>query len=224
MPDHLVIERLTKSYESAPVLREVSLRADPGDTIAIVGPSGAGKSTLLHIVGALEKPTSGRLCLGDVDVVALEGPAAAAFRAARVGFVFQEHYLLPQLTAIENTMLPVLALPASKRAGARQRAQELLDSVGLGGKAGSYPAHLSGGERQRVAVARAIMNAPGLLLCDEPTGNLDSESGAAAVALLLRLAESSGTSVLMATHNVAHAARMSRCVALTDGRLVEPGG
>jgi len=216
----LVVEGVRKVYETptgpSTVLAEVSLRAEPGETVAILGPSGSGKSTLLNIVGSLDRPTAGTVRLGEIEVTALEGAALAAFRAREVGFVFQDHHLLPQLTAVENVALPALAAGAA--GGAHERARELLERMGVGGRADAFPAKLSGGERQRVAAARALINGARLLLCDEPTGNLDRESGLRLMALLRELA-ADGVTVLMVTHNTEQAAMLAHGLALREGRL-----
>jgi len=218
----LILADVTKCYDAAGaavrrVLDGVSLAVEPGETLAIVGPSGSGKSTLLNIIGSLDRPTSGSVRLGEVDVAALEGAALAYFRAREVGFVFQDHHLLPQLTALENVLLPSLALGGGQAAvGA---AVGLLERVGLGGQAASFPSRMSGGERQRVAVARALVNGPNLLLCDEPTGNLDREAGEAVVSLFVELAAERGVAAIMVTHNLGLAARFSRCMELRGGRL-----
>lgn len=219
----LAVDNLGKVYPTPAgpleVLRGVSLRAAPGDTVAIVGPSGSGKSTLLNLIGALDRPTEGTVRWGNTEVTSLTGRALADFRATQVGFVFQDHHLLPQLTALENVLLPTLA-PGAERTTARDRARRLLDRVGVLPRAEAFPARLSGGERQRVALARALVNRPGLLLCDEPTGNLDRDSGSQVVSLLLELAREQGVTVLMVTHNVEHAARFARRLQLRDGRLI----
>lgn len=220
MTDQLSIDRITKSYPapegSVEILRGVSLAAEPGETVAIVGPSGAGKSTLLHIIGSLDRPTAGSVKLGEVEVTALAGRELAAFRARRVGFVFQDHHLLPQLTALENVLLPTLAV--GKNADDETRARALLERVGVAGRADAFPAQMSGGERQRIAIARALINGAGLLLCDEPTGNLDRDTGAAIIDLFLELA-ADGVIVLMVTHNLELAARLGRCYELRNGLL-----
>lgn len=199
------------------VLKGVSLTVTPGETVAIVGPSGSGKSTLLNIVGSLDVPTSGKVHLGDIDVTALEGKSVAEFRAKEIGFVFQEHHLLPQLTAIENVLLPTI--PAGRTADASARAMALLDRMGVAHRAEAFPAQMSGGERQRTAVARALINGAKLLLCDEPTGSLDRGSGANIVSLILELAEQQDVMVIVVTHNAEHAARFNRCFELHDGRF-----
>ncbi|MCD6360756.1 MAG: ABC transporter ATP-binding protein [Armatimonadetes bacterium] len=219
--DALVVDAVSKIFDTpagrTQVLREVNLQAWPGDTVAIVGPSGSGKSTLLNIIGSLEQPTTGTVTLGDTDVTSLRGRALAEFRARRVGFVFQDHHLLPQLTALENVLLPSLAIGGSRRA--ERRARELLERMGVAARAEAFPARLSGGERQRVAAARALVNGAGLLLCDEPTGNLDRETGAKLVDMLIELAARDGVIVLMVTHNEEQAGRFERCMALRDGTL-----
>ena len=222
MADELILDNLTKRFANPDgteraILDAVSRTVVPGETVAIVGPSGSGKSTLLNIIGSLEPPTSGTVRLGDLDVCALTGKALSQYRATRTGFVFQDHHLLPQLTALENVLLPTLA--ASAGAGAAQRARELLETVGLTARADAFPAQMSGGERQRVAIARALINGAQLLLCDEPTGNLDRETGAAVIDLLLDLARDQGVTVLMVTHNAAHAGRFASCYELRDGKL-----
>lgn len=216
----LVVEALVMEYATPAgpnrVLNGAALTAEPAETVAILGPSGSGKSTLLNIIGSLDRPTSGTVRLGEIDVTALDGPALAAFRAREVGFIFQDHHLLPQLTAIENVALPALA--AGTTDGAADRARALLERMGVGGRAEAFPAELSGGERQRVAAARALINGARLLLCDEPTGNLDRETGARLVEMLRELA-SDGVTVLMVTHNTEQAALLDRRLLLRAGAL-----
>ena len=229
MPDELILDNLTKRFPNPDgteraILDAVSHRVAPGETLAIVGPSGSGKSTLLNIIGSLEPPTSGTVRLGDLDVCALSGKALAQYRATRTGFVFQDHHLLPQLTTLENVLLPTLAANRAGGAanggdGAAQRARELLETVGLSARRDAFPAQMSGGERQRVAIARALINGAQLLLCDEPTGNLDRQTGAAVIDLLLDLARGQGVTVLMVTHNPGHAGRFASCFELRDGKL-----
>jgi len=217
----LVLTHISKTYEpSNEVLRDVSMAAAPGETVGVVGPSGCGKSTLLNIIGSLDKPTSGTVTLGGIDVGGLSGADLATFRSSSVGFVFQDHHLLPQLTALENVLLPSLAAGG---ADATPSARELLGRVGLLEQADSFPARMSGGERQRVAVARAMINRPALLLCDEPTGDLDQAAGENVVALFLELAGERDVAVVMVTHNLHLAAKLSRRVELRGGRLDEPG-
>ena len=219
----LAVRHVRKEFDSAPplvVLKDVSFELDAGETLSIIGPSGAGKSTLLNIVGSLDRPTGGSVALGETEVTALEGTALADFRSRRVGFVFQDHHLLPQCSAIENVLLPTLALPPASRDSA-SRARELLERVGLKDRLHSFPAQLSGGERQRVAIARALVNDPPLLLCDEPTGNLDPESSAEAGALFLELARERGVMLIVVTHNLEFARLFGRCLELRAGALRE---
>lgn len=219
--DTLVVDSIVKEYPAPdgrlPVLAGVSLTAGPGDTVAIIGPSGSGKSTLLNIIGTLDKPTAGTVTLGGVDVTRLAGRALSEFRARRVGFVFQDHHLLPQLTAMENVLLPTIAAGGGDDAAGRARA--LLERLGVAGRADAFPAQMSGGERQRVAVARAMINGARLLLCDEPTGNLDHDTGAAIGSLFLELAAQEGVTVIMVTHNMELARRFAICQELRGGRL-----
>lgn len=216
----LTVTNLRKAFTGAQgpyeVIRDVSLTLCPGETAAIVGPSGSGKSTLLHIIGSLDKPDGGSVVLGETDVASLSGDSLAQFRARRVGFIFQDHHLIPQLTALENVLLPTSAVHQTERTA---DAETLLESVGLADKAQSFPARLSGGERQRVAVARALVNGPKLLLCDEPTGNLDPESGANVISILLDLAKTAQVKVLTVTHNYEQAARFGKVYRLRTGAL-----
>ena len=223
-PDsHLAVEHVRKEFDSPTgplvVLDRVSFALEPGQSVAIVGPSGSGKSTLLNIIGSLDKPTSGTVRLGDLDVGQLAGDALAAFRSRRVGFVFQDHHLLPQCSAIENVMLPTLA--AGTQADAADRAAALLERVGLAERMQSMPAKLSGGERQRVAIARAMVNQPPLLLCDEPTGNLDRDTGEEVGSLFLELANEQRVMLVVVTHNLELAARFARKLELREGKLHE---
>lgn len=200
------------------MLKGVSLALSPGETLAIVGPSGSGKSTLLNILGTLDRPTSGAVSLGSVDPFSLNARALARFRSERVGFVFQDHHLLPQCTAVENVLLPKLAL-GNVTDDDCQRAGKLLDQVGLTGRAAHLPSELSGGERQRVAVARAMMNRPALLLCDEPTGNLDSKNSAAIGELLRDAAAQSDAMLIVVTHSPTLASLFSQQLRMSDGVL-----
>ncbi|MBN2583840.1 MAG: ABC transporter ATP-binding protein [Planctomycetes bacterium] len=217
----LTVSQLRKVYASPAggheVLKGVDLAVEPGQTVAIVGASGCGKSTLLNIIGSLDQPTSGTVRLGGLEVSSLEGDRLAEFRRRRVGFVFQDHHLLPQCTAIENVALPAVA--AEDGAGGLRRAAELLARVGLKGREDDFPQRLSGGERQRVAVARALVNDPPLLLCDEPTGNLDRATAEPVAALFAELAAERSVMLIVVTHNLELARRFSRCLELRDGRL-----
>jgi len=215
---------LSKSYptpaEPLVVLRGVSLELSPGDSLAIIGPSGSGKSTLLNILGTLDRPTEGTVTLGDASPFELSPDALAGFRARRIGFVFQDHHLLPQCTAIENVLLPRLAVGAVRDED-RARAQKLLDRAGIAGRASHLPSELSGGERQRVAVARALMNEPTLVLADEPTGNLDAKSSHAVGDLLADVTAEARAILIVVTHSDALAGRFARRLRMSDGQLIE---
>jgi lipoprotein-releasing system ATP-binding protein len=214
---HKRFETETRPVE---VLRGVSLEMAAGQALAITGPSGSGKSTLLHLIGALDAPTSGRIEIDGREAYRLPGRELARFRNRTIGFVFQEHHLLPQYSVLENVLIPTLAGPdAGPDAGARARG--LLDRVGMADRLDHRPAELSGGERQRVAVARALINGPGLLLCDEPTGSLDAENARAVAALLFELHRETGTLLIAVTHNEDLAARFERRLELREGRCFE---
>jgi putative ABC transport system ATP-binding protein len=199
-------------------LAGVTLDVAAGEVLAVTGPSGSGKSTLLHLVGAMETPTIGTIRVGGWQVEALPPRRLAAYRRT-VGFVFQRFHLLPALTALDNVASPLL--PYRTPFDKIERARGLLADVGLAGKAAELPAKLSGGQQQRVAIARALVNEPALLLADEPTGNLDSGTGTEIMGLLGDLRERRGTTIVVATHDLAVAARCDRVVGLRDGRLVE---
>jgi len=217
----LIATDVHKSYETPrgplSILAGVSLSLSRGEALAVIGPSGSGKSTLLYVLGALEPPTSGSVSLGGVDPFRLAEPALAAFRNRRVGFVFQDHCLLPQLSVLENVLLPTVV--ASPGTDVMQRARGLVEEVGLGDRIDHRPAELSGGEKQRVALARALVLEPDLLLCDEPTGNLDPKSAATVGSMLLDLARRNGTILVVVTHSVELAARLPARQRLGDGRL-----
>ena len=214
----LTVERVRKTYEEGRVvaLDEVSLEAASGEFVAVTGPSGCGKSTLLNLVGALDRPDSGAIWVGGERVDELRDPAE--YRAATVGFVFQFHNLVPVLSAAENVQVPMIGRGRS-RAEREQRARELLAEVGLAHRARSRPPTLSGGERQRVALARALANEPRLLLADEPTGALDSETAAQVLALVRRLQAQRGTTVLLVTNDDAAATAADRRIRMRDGHL-----
>ncbi len=185
-------------------------------SVAIIGPSGAGKSTLLHILGGLDKPSSGKVLLEGIDLYRISDKERAAVRNTRIGFVFQSYHLLPEFTAIENVMLPAMI----KGRSARSRADSLLRSVGLSGRTDHRPSELSGGESQRVAIARALVNGPELLLCDEPTGNLDSETSQSIYELLFGVVSDTGTSVVIVTHDEKLSKRTDELIRLKDGKRV----
>jgi putative ABC transport system ATP-binding protein len=215
------VERVSKTFAGRiRALRDVSLRVAPREVVAITGPSGCGKSTLLNVIAAIERPDAGRVLIDGVSVTDLENPSA--YRRDTVGFVFQLHHLLPMLTARANVELPLIAAGVP-RAERRRRAVELLAEVGLRERAEERPATLSGGERQRVAVARALANQPRLLLADEPTGSLDSESGSLVLALLDRARERRGMTLVIASHDRVLGDRADRVVRMVDGAIVGEG-
>jgi predicted ABC-type transport system involved in lysophospholipase L1 biosynthesis ATPase subunit len=202
------------------VLRDVDLEVARGEALAVVGPSGSGKSTLLNVIGALDRPTSGRVVLAGRELTEMDADALARVRNREIGFVFQSHHLLPQCTALENVLVPTLVLDdAQLRAAAPDRARGLLERVGLGQRLDHRPAQLSGGECQRVAVVRALVNRPALLLADEPTGSLDVESAGDLGGLLLELNREQGVALILVTHSEQLASRMQRVLAIHDGRL-----
>ncbi|HOX56126.1 MAG TPA: ABC transporter ATP-binding protein [Candidatus Paceibacterota bacterium] len=210
--------------EALTVLKDVSLEVARGESLAIVGPSGSGKSTLLHIIGTLDRPTSGSVALDGQDPSVLTERQLAAVRNRQIGFVFQAHYLLPQCTVLENVLVPTLACPeAAARDGAGNRAERLLNRVGLGERKAHHPGELSGGEQQRVAVVRALINQPQLLLADEPTGSLDHASAQQLGQLLLELNREEGVTLIVVTHALELARLMGRVLQLKDGRLTPVG-
>ena len=203
---------------SVDALRGVSLRIDPGEYVAVVGPSGSGKSTLMHLLGCLDRPTSGVLRVGDRDVATLGDGELAGLRNRTIGFVFQSFQLLGRTTALDNVALP-LVYRGVRRAERRERAEAALTAVGLAHRLGHRPGQLSGGEQQRVAIARALVGEPGLLLADEPTGNLDTGSGAEIMALLDGLVRDRGVAVVVVTHDPDIAAMARRRVRMRDGLI-----
>jgi len=220
----LSVENVTKQFptrtEPLEVLRGVSLELSSGENVAIMGPSGSGKSTLLNILGTLEPATSGRVVLEGLDTATLAEPDLAALRSRKIGFVFQDHHLLPQCSVLENVLVPTIAGgPATPEL--MGRARDLIARVGLTARAEHRPAELSGGERQRAALARALVHSPVLLLADEPTGNLDRTNAARIADLLLELQAQEGTMLVVVTHSPALADRMNRQLELDEGRLKE---
>jgi len=215
---------VTKVYRrgrvSLTVLQGVSLRIAPGTFVAITGSSGAGKSTLLHLLAGLDMPTSGEVLWEDRPLSRMNDAQRAAFRNSTVGIVFQFYHLLPELTALENVMLPGFIHRRRPRKPLRARALTLLEHVGLQARAAHKPSQLSGGELQRVAIARALINEPRVLCCDEPTGNLDSTTGAEVTALLIRLHQQQRASLVVVTHETALAGQADAMVVLRDGRIV----
>jgi lipoprotein-releasing system ATP-binding protein len=221
----LIAKNISKSYPTPrgelSILSDISLTLDRGDAIAVMGPSGSGKSTLLYILGALERPSSGAVTLDGKDPYALDERAQAAFRSRHIGFVFQDHSLLPQCSVLENVLAPTLAAPAGE-GNARddeRRAREILDQVGLNDRLDHRPGELSGGEKQRAAVARAMIRNPAMLLCDEPTGNLDRSSADAVAGLLLALHARQRTILVVVTHSLALAERFPVRYEMNGGRL-----
>jgi lipoprotein-releasing system ATP-binding protein len=205
--------------EPVQVLRDVSLVAHPGDAIAIIGPSGSGKSTLLNIMGTLDLPDSGAVEFEGQDITRLDASALAAVRNKRIGFIFQSHHLLPQCSTLENVLVPTLAATGRSSPADAKRASQLLDRVGLAHRLTHLPGQLSGGERQRVAVVRALINGPALLLADEPTGALDRDSALALGELLAELNRELGLTLLVVTHSQHLAARLGRVLELRQGAL-----
>jgi lipoprotein-releasing system ATP-binding protein len=220
----LIVDNVTKQYptraEPLEVLRGVSMELEMGSNVAIIGPSGSGKSTLLSIVGSLEKPTSGRVLLDGRDPAGMDEPSLAEFRNKRIGFVFQDHYLLPQCSVLENVLMPTVAGGRTTQE-AMDRARSLVDRVGLTDRLEHRPAELSGGERQRVAIARALINRPTLLLADEPTGNLDRTSAERIGRLMLELQQQERMMLIVVTHSERLAALMGRRLELDEGKLKE---
>ena len=224
-PPVIELRGLARTYPGpppVPALRPASLIIEPGDYVAVTGPSGSGKSTLLHLLGLLDAPTAGRYLLDGLDTAALPDRDRSALRGSRIGFVFQAFHLLPYRTVLENVQLALLynQTPRGRRT---QAAAAALDAVGMGPRLGALPTTLSGGERQRVAIARALVSQPSLLLCDEPTGNLDSRNAAALMGLLDGL-NAAGFTIVVITHDEAVAAHAGRALAISDGLLSERSG
>lgn len=223
----LDVRNLTKTYrapdggDSVPVLQDLALQMEERQTVSIVGPSGSGKSTLLNIIGALDQADSGDVIVDGRKVRDLGQEEAAAYRNTTVGFIFQLHHLLPQCTVLENVLVPTLARADRNDAELLARAESLLEAVGLKHRLGHRPGQLSGGERQRVAVARALINRPKIVLADEPTGALDRISAERLIELLVQLNETQGLTLVMVTHATEIARRMQRVMELRDGKLVD---
>ena len=209
------ISNLSKDFGKVKVLRNISLSITDGTSVAVTGPSGSGKSTLLHIIGTLEEPSAGKIEIKNTNPFTLSEPELAQYRNSVIGFVFQDHHLLPQYSVLENVLIPTLAFKQDP--GATQRAHQLLRRVGLTDRQTHRPAQLSGGERQRVAIARALINQPDILLCDEPTGNLDTATTETIANLLFELHNAEKNIMIVVTHNLPLAARFERHLQLTDG-------
>jgi lipoprotein-releasing system ATP-binding protein len=217
----LSLSSVSKRYDGRgglSILENVDLSVDRGQSVAIMGPSGSGKSTLLYLIGALDPPSAGTVTIDDVNPYQLSERAQAEFRSAKIGFIFQDHLLLPQLSALDNVLVPTV-VAKGMRADIRQRAKDLLNEVGLGERLDHRPAELSGGERQRVAIARALVLEPALVLCDEPTGNLDRASADAVADLLGALHARRQSMLIVVTHSPALASRFERRYDLVDRRL-----
>ncbi len=220
----ILVENLFKSFghglKRIDVLKGITLTFWPGKAVAIYGSSGVGKSTFMHILGTLDRPTAGRIIYSGQDVFSMEERALAAFRNREVGFIFQLYHLLPEFTALENTMMPALIRGMHRREAAG-KAEEILVEVGLGDRITHKPGELSGGEQQRVAVARSLILQPNLLLADEPSGNLDTKTGHAIHDLLMRLNTEKGLTLIVVTHNHEIASRMPRRIKMVDGKVFE---
>lgn len=213
-------QNITKSYGPLRVLNGVSLQVQKGEVISIVGASGAGKSTLLHIIGTLDKPDGGTVTIGGETISGKRDNALAAFRNSKLGFIFQFHHLLPEFTALENVCIPAF-IAGTKSAAAEKRAKELLDMLKLGHRIGHKPNELSGGEQQRVAVARALMNNPAIVMADEPSGNLDSDNARDLHRLFFDLRDQLGQTFIIVTHNEDLAQMADRKIVMKDGRIAD---
>ncbi len=212
------IKGITKSFGQLQVLKGIDLHIEKGEVVSIVGPSGAGKTTLLQIIGTLDKPDSGEIIIDGTDVRKLSSKKLSEFRNKRIGFVFQFHQLLPEFTAVENIMIPAL-ISGEAKGEAKKRAMELLDFMGLADRAKHKPAELSGGEKQRVAVARALVNKPAVILADEPSGSLDSKNKEELHQLFFDLRDKTGQTFVIVTHDENLAKTTDRTIKMKDGRL-----
>ena len=213
------IKNITKSFGNLQVLKDINLHINKGEVVSIVGPSGAGKTTLLQIISTLDKPDSGTICLDGIDVNKLSTRKLSDFRNQHIGFVFQFHQLLPEFTALENIMIPAY-IAGKSNSEAKQRALELLEFMGLSDRANHKPAELSGGEKQRVAVARALVNKPAVILADEPSGSLDSKNKAELHQLFFDLRDKFGQTFVIVTHDEGLAAITDRTIHMKDGEIL----
>ena len=213
------IKNITKSFGSLQVLKGIDLHINKGEVVSIVGPSGAGKTTLLQIIGTLDKPDAGTICIDGIDVSSLSTRKLSDFRNQHIGFVFQFHQLLPEFTALENVMIPAY-IAGKSNSEAKQRALELLEFMGLSDRANHKPAELSGGEKQRVAVARALVNKPAVILADEPSGSLDSKNKAELHQLFFDLRDKFGQTFVIVTHDEGLAAITDRTIHMKDGEIL----
>ena len=212
----LTISKLSKDFGSVEVLRNISFSLAGGTSVVITGPSGSGKSTLLHIIGTLEAPSTGQVAINNTNPFTLSEPELARYRNSVIGFVFQDNHLLPQYSVLENVLIPTFAF--KQKSDATQRAHQLIRRVGLADRKSHRPGQLSGGERQRVAIARALINRPNILLCDEPTGNLDTATTETITNLLFELHNAEKNMLIVVTHNLALTSRFDQHLQLVDGK------
>jgi lipoprotein-releasing system ATP-binding protein len=220
-PALLEAQHITRRLpEGVTLVQDASLKVDRGEFIAITGPSGSGKSSLLYLLGLLDRPTEGRVLLEGRDTASLSAAELASLRLARLGFVFQFHFLLPEFSTLDNVLIPIRRLGRLKDAAARAQAMKLLEALGMAEAAAKLPEQLSGGMRQRAAIARALANDPAIILADEPTGNLDTRNAAAVFDIFARLATEEGRAILVVTHDAELAKRANRRIHLVDGRIV----
>jgi lipoprotein-releasing system ATP-binding protein len=213
------VSRVLKGTVPVKLVGDVNLAVNAGEFVAITGPSGSGKSSLLYLLGLLDRPTSGRICIEGRDTATFDADQMAALRLGRIGFVFQFHFLLAEFTVLENVLIPMRRLGRLDRRAMMTRAEALLAGLGIADKRDRRPDQLSGGERQRTAIARALANDPAIVLADEPTGNLDSANGRQVFDILARLAEGDGRAVIVVTHELDLAGRVHRQIGLLDGRI-----
>ena len=220
----LELSGIDRVYRTAagelPVLKGTDLRLNAGELVGLVGPSGSGKSTLLHTAGLLERPEAGKVMLDGIDCLSLDDRGRTAIRRSKIGFVYQFHHLLPEFNAADNIAMPLMIAGVRKKA-AREKAESLLEIMGLADRGHHQPGQMSGGEQQRVAIARALANDPRLVIADEPTGNLDPATTERVFATLIKMVKNEGAAVLVATHNFALTQHMDRVLTLQDGKLVD---